>query len=706
MSRAINLDPYDEFIYQRLMQVYADSGKPLKAGKVYSTLRDILLNELGVSPMPATQNLYDSILLNANTELSSGAGLGSKTQHFTESSGPLVGREKLFAACFDTLCSRRYRMVLVESTPGLGRSSFASLLLAKLSSTKIIIRCEENPDPYFPLKRAMLELWHDSDFHIEKMQDKFKQKNWEEICVFVPYYALGDTNSKSAQDFTPDTVLDIMLNIILFLSSEDDTTIFVDDIEKAPEELLYVLHGLIKYLSSSKVRFIVTKNSATPLLSIEKMVQELSSKNLLYRAKLDKLSEEDSCKLVKLKLKERDADTILSDQQNQWLFQRTGGNPKALNSFAGYIAANSTDKKCIETLMTTGFVPTEFVTYISCILHELPKTARDFLRYASACGYTFVIASIYKAMQPSQADCIDAIETLLKTSFFKKQDNMYAFDYPILADAIYQDLSPFKKQLIHERIAQTLVQQEDEQDTGTLRGIVFHYSKSTSPSKGFDYAVKFASVSLSNASWSDAEYFLEYIKKSPLHYYAFQIEMALLQADFSAATDAALTGYKLDLKFQLSGSPELFNFVATLCQWQCFKDFFSGCPSPEYVKESQELTDAVAALKPFLYNLYDGANNSFYQMQSSFFYGLYNYLRGELRLALETLSVISVRNAEAQDEACKRLIAITEFVKALCTLRTDPEAARKIFSTGLVYTRNNNLISTVSFYNSNIELFK
>ena len=142
------------------------------------------------------------------------------------------------------------------------------------------------------------------------MQDKFKQKNWEEICVFVPYYALGDTNSKSAQDFTPDTVLDIMLNIILFLSSEDDTTIFVDDIEKAPEELLYVLHGLIKYLSSSKVRFIVTKNSATPLLSIEKMVQELSSKNLLYRAKLDKLSEEDSCKLVKLKLKERNFEIL------------------------------------------------------------------------------------------------------------------------------------------------------------------------------------------------------------------------------------------------------------------------------------------------------------------------------------------------------------------------------------------------------------
>ena len=54
--------PLRESGYQLLMQALACQGNTAEALSVYSTLRLLLRSELGVSPSPKTQGVYDELL--------------------------------------------------------------------------------------------------------------------------------------------------------------------------------------------------------------------------------------------------------------------------------------------------------------------------------------------------------------------------------------------------------------------------------------------------------------------------------------------------------------------------------------------------------------------------------------------------------------------------------------------------------------------
>jgi DNA-binding SARP family transcriptional activator len=55
--RLIALDPLREEVHRELMSLYHESGQPAQAVRQYEVCREILLNELGIPPGPATQAL-------------------------------------------------------------------------------------------------------------------------------------------------------------------------------------------------------------------------------------------------------------------------------------------------------------------------------------------------------------------------------------------------------------------------------------------------------------------------------------------------------------------------------------------------------------------------------------------------------------------------------------------------------------------------
>jgi DNA-binding SARP family transcriptional activator len=61
-AEMIELDPFKETAYQLLMKMHAAAGDRAEALRVFAKCRELLRDELGVSPSPQTEAVYLDIL--------------------------------------------------------------------------------------------------------------------------------------------------------------------------------------------------------------------------------------------------------------------------------------------------------------------------------------------------------------------------------------------------------------------------------------------------------------------------------------------------------------------------------------------------------------------------------------------------------------------------------------------------------------------
>lgn len=135
LEEAVRLDPLRESAWRGVMRAHAADGNRAKALETYEQLRQVLANELGTDPSPATSDLHLELLQGAadtqGPPRTPGAPdprarpnvtpyLGLAT--FTEAHAPLFfGRESDIRALVDLL--DRHRFVAVVGPSGSGKSS-------------------------------------------------------------------------------------------------------------------------------------------------------------------------------------------------------------------------------------------------------------------------------------------------------------------------------------------------------------------------------------------------------------------------------------------------------------------------------------------------------------------------------------------------------------------------------------------------------
>ena len=61
-TEVIELEPFRETAYQRLMRLHAQMGNRAEALRVFGRCRELLREELGASPSPETEALFLQIL--------------------------------------------------------------------------------------------------------------------------------------------------------------------------------------------------------------------------------------------------------------------------------------------------------------------------------------------------------------------------------------------------------------------------------------------------------------------------------------------------------------------------------------------------------------------------------------------------------------------------------------------------------------------
>jgi DNA-binding SARP family transcriptional activator len=151
-SRALDVDPFDEASLRVLMRAHVAAGRPSSALGAYARTREVLAEELGASPDPATEALHTAILRadeDRSAVVGGSGGAGPDALTLGPPVGGLVGRRDERAWLDRQLDAVRAgagagRLVVVEGEAGIGKTSLVRAWAGGLADVFVLATaCDE-----------------------------------------------------------------------------------------------------------------------------------------------------------------------------------------------------------------------------------------------------------------------------------------------------------------------------------------------------------------------------------------------------------------------------------------------------------------------------------------------------------------------------------------------------------------------------------
>jgi predicted ATPase/DNA-binding SARP family transcriptional activator/predicted negative regulator of RcsB-dependent stress response len=180
-GRQLAYEPWREPAHRQAMRALGRSGERTAALKQYETCRQVLADELGVSPEPETRLLYERIR-DGNLTIKAAPRLVSPAIN------PLIGRERDLAELGKRLADPDVRLVTITGPGGVGKTSLALAAGHQFGpdfgdgSVFVSLQTAEDPGGIFPAIAAALGLDPEPGHRVE---DQLAEYLWTRELLLV-----------------------------------------------------------------------------------------------------------------------------------------------------------------------------------------------------------------------------------------------------------------------------------------------------------------------------------------------------------------------------------------------------------------------------------------------------------------------------------------------------------------------------------------
>jgi DNA-binding SARP family transcriptional activator len=445
--------PLREGLHRRLMLALYRSGRQAEALEVYRRTRRVLVEELGVEPGRALQELERAILTqDPALDLPSGPTAPAA------GTAVFVGRERelqrLGAALADAFAGRG-AIALVQGEPGIGKSRLAEELVrdAQARGARVLVgRCWEagGAPAYWPWVQALRTYIRDDE------PDTLRARlgaGGAELARLLPELSPVVRESAAADDDGARFRLFEAVSAFLRLAAEREPLVVVlDDLHAADEPSLLLLRFLAREIAGSRVLVVGAFRDVDPTMrnplsaAVAALVREPGTLQLALRG----LSEPDSTRYIELA-----TGTQPSSHLARAIHAETEGNPLFVSEVVRMLDAELLLSQPDAHLR----IPEGVRAVIGQRVERLSAPCRGLLVPACVLGREFELDVLERLGGLPRGELFDALDEAMSERVIGDvpgSPGRLRFGHALIRDTLYDGLTAARRMQLHLRAGEAL----------------------------------------------------------------------------------------------------------------------------------------------------------------------------------------------------------------------------------------------------------
>ncbi|MDB4881410.1 MAG: diguanylate cyclase [Gemmatimonadetes bacterium] len=496
------------------------AGMPIPLRESAGQAMNVTLS-IGVATAPLHGETFETLFTAADRALfdAKREGRDKVVLAGTESAGPpelvftrFVGRSaevRSLVTALDQSVRGAPQVRVVIGEAGVGKSTLVRQLFpeARLRGAVMVTGRAletESRAPYGPWAELILAL------HELGMAPS---KSWPLLERLVPALARGNATAGVLPSLDSTQGHHLMQELISFLRGASDIRpigLVLEDMHWADSASWDVLEYVLAQLATERIFIALTVRSEEAAFgAVRERRQRLSRDERTRERRLERLTSAEVREWLQGSLHRAELGEDLLD----FVLRHTEGNPFLVTQLMRVLAEENVftynGAAWVWTLPTSLALPAGMSDLVGRRLNRLPHDALRILVTAAAIGRTFTVSLLAEATGATIDAVLDAVDNGLAASVLEPareaDDDTYQFAHALLVDAVLRSVSPARRRLTHERVADLLtVRTPDAVDQ-----IASLYARSGNSSKAYDWCSRAASRALSLYALDVATEFLQ-----------------------------------------------------------------------------------------------------------------------------------------------------------------------------------------------------
>lgn len=491
--RRVSLDRLHEPAQQQLMSLCALAGRRHEALRQYQACVETLQSELGVSPSPETEALYQRIV---NGELTPAPAVMLKpawlppapTAVEVERSAPLAGREKeleMVSARINAGWHGKGQTILIAGVSGVGKTRLAYEALQKAAQTGVTTLFgaayeQEGRLAYHPFIEAI-------DRYLAEHQHSPEQNP---ITYYKP---LGVTDAQ--QEHT--ALFKATANFFRALADNSPALILIDDLHAADEASLSMFHYLARQTRSTPVILLATYRTDGAISGVSPFGSLL---NALYREHLSDvvnllpLTEDEGAEIINHTLNGQAEPRLIKS-----IFAAAEGNPFYIQEISrAMLKSDQLIQEENQWRLPAGSalqIPSRLQELLRERVQRLGTAVESTLSAAAVVGREFRFSVLRAITDLPDGVLFAALDAALAAHLLEETESGYRFQHALIRHTLYELLSRRRRAWLHTRTAaaiETLFAQRAEELTPHVEALAFHYDLSDHRHQALPYLIQAA----------------------------------------------------------------------------------------------------------------------------------------------------------------------------------------------------------------------
>jgi predicted ATPase len=386
-----------------------------------------------------------------------------------------VGRDaehSTISRCLQRALDGEGRIVLIGGAPGVGKTRIAAEIGAKaaqLGADVFVGSCYDRDGavPFSPFVEIL-----ESVLAQASSPAAFRQTlgtNAAEIARLMPQLRTIFPDIPERLDISPEQSRRMLLNafveLLVRLAQNRPVLLLLDDLHWGDEGTWSLLSHIARSVSSIPVLIVGTfrDDELDSSVSLAKTLDELTRRHLLERVNLIGLSESAVCEMIR-SLSGQEPPTLLVAA----IYSATEGNPFFVEELCKHLKeqgrlSDSGGKFLRSFKLDDLDVPQSLRLVIGRNLARLADQTRKILGAAAIIGRAFTFSLLEASTRVDTETLLDCVEEAEKAgviaSTLEYPETLFRFSHELIRQTVLSEISPPRRQRLHQQIAQVLEQQ-------------------------------------------------------------------------------------------------------------------------------------------------------------------------------------------------------------------------------------------------------